>query len=71
MKWGVPGVAYETVTDDHGGLPLLAPMSEVAGRLAIQAAAYSLTAPQGGRGLLMGGVPAYSPPRSWSSAAAS
>jgi alanine dehydrogenase len=61
LKSGVTGVAYETVTDDHGGLPLLAPMSEVAGRLAIQAAAYSLTAPQGGRGLLMGGVPGVLP----------
>ena len=71
LKSGVTGVAYETVTDDHGGLPLLAPMSEVAGRLAIQAAAYALTAPQGGRGLLMGGVPASSRRRFWSSAAAS
>lgn len=61
LKSGVTGVAYETVTDDHGGLPLLAPMSEVAGRLAIQAAAYALTAPQGGRGLLMGGVPGVLP----------
>ncbi len=61
LKSGVTGVAYETVTDDHGGLPLLAPMSEVAGRLAIQAAANALTAPQGGRGLLMGGVPGVLP----------
>jgi alanine dehydrogenase len=61
LKSGVTGVAYETVTDDWGGLPLLAPMSEVAGRLAIQAAAYALTAPQGGRGLLMGGVPGVLP----------
>ncbi|GAB4525201.1 MAG: alanine dehydrogenase [Amphiplicatus sp.] len=61
LSSGVTGVAYETVTDDHGGLPLLAPMSEVAGRLAIQAAAYALTAPQGGRGLLMGGVPGVLP----------
>ena len=61
LKSGATAVAYETVTDDHGGLPLLAPMSEVAGRLAIQAAAYSLTAPQGGRGLLMGGVPGVLP----------
>ena len=61
LKSGVSGVAYETVTDDRGGLPLLAPMSEVAGRLAIQAAAYALTAPQGGRGLLMGGVPGVLP----------
>ena len=63
LKSGVTGVAYETVTDDRGGLPLLAPMSEVAGRLAIQAAAYALTAPQGGRGLLMGGVPGVLPAR--------
>ncbi len=61
LRSGVTGVAYETVTDDFGGLPLLAPMSEVAGRLAIQAAAYALTAPQGGRGLLMGGVPGVLP----------
>ncbi|MEL7487150.1 MAG: alanine dehydrogenase, partial [Pseudomonadota bacterium] len=54
-------IAYETVTDDHGGLPLLAPMSEVAGRLSIQAAAYALTAHRGGRGLLMGGVPGVLP----------
>lgn len=58
---GVTGVAYETVTDGHGGLPLLAPMSEVAGRLSIQAAAYALTAHRGGRGLLMGGVPGVLP----------
>ncbi|MEX6633828.1 alanine dehydrogenase [Hyphococcus lacteus] len=58
---GVTAVAYETVTDPHGGLPLLAPMSEVAGRLSIQAAAYALTAHQGGRGLLMGGVPGVLP----------
>ncbi|MBI1364796.1 MAG: alanine dehydrogenase [Alphaproteobacteria bacterium] len=61
LKSGVTGVAYETVTDDFGGLPLLAPMSEVAGRLSIQAAAHALTAPQGGRGLLMGGVPGVLP----------
>lgn len=60
---GVTAIAYETVTDDFGRLPLLAPMSEVAGRLSIQAAAYSLTAPQGGRGLLMGGVPGVLPAR--------
>lgn len=58
---GVTAVAYETVTDSFGGLPLLAPMSEVAGRLSIQAAAYALTAHQGGRGLLMGGVPGVLP----------
>lgn len=61
MASGVTAVAYETVTDQWGGLPLLAPMSEVAGRLSIQAAAYALTAHQGGRGLLMGGVPGVLP----------
>jgi alanine dehydrogenase len=50
-------IAYETVTDNHGGLPLLAPMSEVAGRMSIQAGAHSLEKAQGGRGLLLGGVP--------------
>jgi alanine dehydrogenase len=54
---GCTAVAYETVTDARGGLPLLAPMSEVAGRLAIEAAAFSLRKPAGGRGLLLGGVP--------------
>ncbi len=63
MDSGVTAVAYETVTDPRGGLPLLAPMSEVAGRLSIQAAAYALTAHQGGRGLLMGGVPGVLPAR--------
>ncbi len=61
LESGVTAIAYETVTDDLGGLPLLAPMSEVAGRLAVQAAAYSLTAHRGGRGLLMGGVPGVKP----------
>ena len=56
-------VAYETVTDPHGGLPLLAPMSEVAGRLAIEAAAFSLRKPAGGKGLLLGGVPGVQPAR--------
>jgi alanine dehydrogenase len=50
-------IAYETVTDDRGGLPLLAPMSQVAGRMAIQAGAHCLEAPHGGAGLLLGGVP--------------
>ncbi|MDA1132197.1 MAG: alanine dehydrogenase, partial [Proteobacteria bacterium] len=54
---GVTAIAYETVTGDGGGLPLLAPMSEVAGRMAIQAAAMSLELERGGRGLLLGGVP--------------
>lgn len=61
MESGVTALAYETVTDSRGGLPLLAPMSEVAGRLSIQAAAYALTAHRGGRGLLMGGVPGVLP----------
>src|SRR3954464_12449425 len=50
-------IAYETVTDSRGGLPLLAPMSEVAGRMAIQAGAHCLEKAQGGRGMLLGGVP--------------
>jgi len=60
---GCIAVAYETVTDAHGGLPLLAPMSEVAGRLAIEAAAFSLRKPAGGKGLLLGGVPGVQPAR--------
>lgn len=58
---GVTAVAYETVTDDRGGLPLLAPMSEVAGRLSIQAGATSLQKANGGRGVLLGGVPGVLP----------
>lgn len=54
-------VAYETVTDDSGQLPLLAPMSKVAGRMAVQAGAHALEAPQGGAGLLLGGVPGVAP----------
>ena len=54
---GCTAVAYETVTDRKGGLPLLAPMSEVAGRLAIEAAGASLRRHSGGRGLLLGGIP--------------
>ncbi|SLN11784.1 alanine dehydrogenase [Oceanibacterium hippocampi] len=57
MESGCVAIAYETVTDDRGGLPLLAPMSEVAGRMAIQAGAHSLEITQGGRGMLLGGVP--------------
>ncbi|TIU56539.1 MAG: alanine dehydrogenase [Mesorhizobium sp.] len=53
---GVTAIAYETVTDDRGGLPLLAPMSEVAGRLSIQAGATALQKANGGRGVLLGGV---------------
>jgi len=54
---GCIAIAYETVTDARGGLPLLAPMSEVAGRMAIQAGAHCLEKARGGRGVLLGGVP--------------
>jgi alanine dehydrogenase len=60
---GVTAIAYETVTDDRGGLPLLAPMSEVAGRLAPQVGAWSLQKANGGRGVLLGGVPGVAPGR--------
>jgi len=60
---GCTAVAYETVTDAAGGLPLLAPMSEVAGRLAIEAAGSALRRHAGGRGLLIGGVPGVKPAR--------
>lgn len=58
---GCTAVAYETVTDDRGGLPLLAPMSEVAGRLSIQASATALQKANGGNGVLLGGVPGVLP----------
>jgi alanine dehydrogenase len=61
VQSGVTAVAYETVTDSRGGLPLLAPMSEVAGRLAIQAGATALQKANGGRGVLLGGVPGVLP----------
>ncbi len=61
MASGATAIAYETVTDAAGGLPLLAPMSEVAGRLSIEAAAIALRRPTGGRGVLMGGVPGVRP----------
>lgn len=54
---GCTAIAYETVTDAHGRLPLLAPMSEVAGRMSIQAGAHCLEKAQGGNGMLLGGVP--------------
>ena len=60
---GVTAIAYETVTDERGGLPLLAPMSEVAGRLSIQAGATALQKANGGRGILLGGVPGVEPAR--------
>ena len=54
-------IAYETVTSARGGLPLLAPMSQVAGRMSVQSGAHSLEKAQGGRGVLLGGVPGVSP----------
>lgn len=63
MASGVTAIAYETVTDAGGHLPLLAPMSEVAGRLSIEAAGTALKAPNGGRGVLLGGVPGVQPAR--------
>lgn len=61
MASGCTAIAYETVTNAQGGLPLLAPMSEVAGRMAIQAGAHCLEIAQGGRGLLLGGVAGVPP----------
>jgi alanine dehydrogenase len=61
IESGVTAIAYETVTDSLGGLPLLAPMSEVAGRLSIEAAGTALKRYMGGRGLLIGGVPGVKP----------
>ena len=58
---GAVCIAYETVTDAQGRLPLLAPMSEVAGRMSIQAGAHCLEKAQGGRGMLLGGVPGVAP----------
>ncbi|MBT6038925.1 MAG: alanine dehydrogenase [Halieaceae bacterium] len=58
---GVSAIAYETVTNAKGGLPLLAPMSEVAGRMSIQAGAHHLEKAQGGNGMLLGGVPGVEP----------
>ena len=58
---GCTAIAYETVTDSAGGLPLLAPMSEVAGKLAPQVGAWTLQKANGGRGVLMGGVPGVGP----------
>jgi len=58
---GAVCIAYETVTDGHGGLPLLKPMSQVAGRMAIQAGATALEKAHGGRGVLLGGVPGVLP----------
>ena len=61
VKSGATCIAYETITSPRGGLPLLAPMSEVAGRMSIQAGAHALEKTQGGRGMLLGGVPGVEP----------
>jgi alanine dehydrogenase len=61
VESGATCIAYETVTDSRGGLPLLAPMSEVAGRMAVQAGAHFLEKAQGGSGTLLGGVPGVAP----------
>ena len=61
MKSGVKAVAYETITDSRGGLPLLAPMSEVAGRLAPQVGSWAMQKANGGCGKLLGGVPGVEP----------
>jgi len=61
MTSGCTAIAYETITDARGGLPLLAPMSEVAGRMAIQVGAVALQKANGGRGVLLGGVPGVAP----------
>jgi alanine dehydrogenase len=61
LETGVTGLAYETVEDQNGHLPLLQPMSEVAGRMATQIAAHYLEKPEGGRGILMGGIPGVKP----------
>jgi alanine dehydrogenase len=61
MRSGATCIAYETVTEDRGGLPLLRPMSEVAGRMSVQVGAHYLEKAQGGRGVLLGGVPGVKP----------
>ncbi len=61
LKAKVAGVAYETIHDPDGSLPLLTPMSEVAGRMSVQVGAQYLEAPNGGRGVLLGGVPGVAP----------
>lgn len=63
VESGAICIAYETVTSPSGGLPLLAPMSEVAGRMAVQAGAYYLEKAHGGKGILLGGVPGVEPAR--------
>ncbi|HET19718.1 MAG TPA: alanine dehydrogenase, partial [Chromatiales bacterium] len=63
LERGVVGIAYETVTAPDGSLPLLAPMSEVAGRMSVQVGAWYLQRAQGGRGILLAGVPGVAPGR--------
>jgi alanine dehydrogenase len=63
LRSGVAGIAYETVTDDGDGLPLLAPMSRIAGKLSIQFGAWALQMANGGSGILLGGVPGVPPAR--------
>ncbi len=63
IRSGATCIAYETVTDSRGGLPLLRPMSEVAGRMSVQVGAHYLEKEQGGRGILLGGVPGVAPGR--------
>lgn len=58
---GASCIAYETLTDEQGRLPLLAPMSEIAGRMAVQAGAHHLEMAQGGKGILLGGIPGVAP----------
>jgi alanine dehydrogenase len=61
VETGVNSIAYETIREEDGSLPLLTPMSEVAGRMAVQVGAQYLEAPNGGRGILLGGVPGVAP----------
>jgi len=63
LRSGVAGIAYETVTDHEGGLPLLAPMSRIAGKLSVQFGAWALQMANGGSGILLGGVPGVPPAR--------
>ena len=65
LRSGAVAIAYETVTDERGGLPLLAPMSEVAGRMSVQVGAHCLEKEQGGMGILLGGVPGRARPPRW------
>ncbi len=65
LRAGVSGIAYETVTDARGGLPLLAPMSRIAGKLSIQFGAWALQMANGGSGVLLGGVPGRAARRAW------